>query len=101
MKNHRLGAGVLFALVALATVALAGTVSAQATDIIRGRVTGAIMPDTGAIEGVNVKATSYSGGVAKTARTDRGGRFTIIFINGEGDYWLDFTKIGLAPRRFE
>jgi hypothetical protein len=53
------------------------------------------------IQGVNVKATSYAGSVAKTAITDKSGRFTIIFINGEGDYWLDFTKIGFSPRRFE
>ena len=31
----------------------------------------------------------------------RRGRFTIVFINGEGDYWLDFTKVGYAPKRFE
>ena len=33
--------------------------------------------------------------------TDKAGRFTIVFINGEGDYWLDFAKIGYAPKRFE
>ncbi|MEP6495735.1 MAG: carboxypeptidase-like regulatory domain-containing protein, partial [bacterium] len=83
------------ALLALASVAPAA--AAQATDVIRGRVTG---PDT-AVQGVNVKATSYQGSVIKTTTTDKRGVFTLIFINGEGDYWLDFTKIGFAPKRFE
>jgi carboxypeptidase family protein len=82
----------------IATVCLARPASAQQTDVIRGRVTG---PDSAALQGVNVKATSYAGNITKTAATDRNGRFTIIFINGEGDYWLDFTKLGFAPRRFE
>src|SRR6185295_8994737 len=81
----------------LALIAIASTAAAQ-TDVIRGRVTG---PDSLPVEGVNVRATSYQGSVAKTARTDASGRFTIIFINGEGDYWLDFMKLGLAPKRFE
>ncbi len=71
---------------------------AQQTDVIRGRVTGS---DSAPLPGVNVKATSYQGNVAKTATTDKAGRFTIVFINGEGDYWLDFVKVGYTPRRFE
>src|SRR5690242_16652123 len=71
---------------------------AQQTDVIRGRVTG---PDTLAIKGVSVTATSYQGNVSKKAETDKNGRFTIIFPNGEGDYWLDFRAIGFAPKRFE
>src|SRR4051812_10139383 len=74
------------------------SVSAQVTDVIRGRVTG---PDSLPLQGVNVRATSYAGGVARNAMTDKNGRFTIIFLNGEGDYWLDFIKLGFAPRRFE
>jgi hypothetical protein len=72
--------------------------SAQVTDVIRGRVTG---PDSMPLQGVNVRATSYVGGITKTTTTDKNGRFTIIFINGEGDYWLDYMKLGFAPRRFE
>jgi hypothetical protein len=80
-------------------VAAARVVAAQvSTDVIRGRVTD---QDAHPVEGVDVKATSYQGQVTKTAKTDKGGRFTIIFINGEGDYWLDFRKLGLAPKRFE
>src|SRR5204862_42545 len=52
-------------------------------------------------ENANVTATSVAGGVNRTARTDRGGRFTISFPGGEGDYFVSFTAIGYAPRRFE
>jgi hypothetical protein len=82
----------------LANACLAQAAFAQQTDIIRGRVTA---PDSAPLQGVNVRATSYQGSVVKTATTDKSGRFTIIFINGEGDYWLDFTKLGFAPKRFE
>ena len=72
---------------------------AQSTsDIIRGRVTG---PDSQPVPNVQVKATSYSGSVTKSARTDRRGNFTIIFVNGEGDYWLEFGALGYVPKRFE
>ena len=68
------------------------------TDIIRGRVTDA---EAHPVQGVEVKASSYQGQVTKIATTDKSGRFTIIFINGEGDYWLDMRKLGFAPKRFE
>ncbi|HEY4218640.1 MAG TPA: TonB-dependent receptor [Gemmatimonadaceae bacterium] len=71
---------------------------AQTTDVLRGHVTG---PDTTSLAGATVRATSYSGGVSKTATADRSGRYTIVFLNGEGDYWLDVIKIGFAPKRFE
>ena len=73
--------------------------SAQvSTDIIRGRVTDV---EAHALQGVDVKATSYSGQVTKTATTDKNGRFTIMFINGEGDYWLELRKLGLQAKRFQ
>ena len=75
-----------------------GQAHAQQTDVIRGRITRA---DSTPMEGVSVKATSYQGTVEKTATTDKSGRFTLIFINGEGDYWLELTKIGYAQKRFE
>jgi hypothetical protein len=71
---------------------------AQAADIIRGRATdvqGQGIPE------VNVRATSNAGRVTKTAKTDKNGRFTIIFVNGEGDYWIEFTKLGYALKRFQ
>ena len=78
---------------------LAAPASAQqSTDIIRGRVTG---PDTLPIAGARITATSYQGNIAKGAETDRNGRFQIIFVNGEGDYWIEVAKIGFNKRRFE
>ena len=70
--------------------------SAQQADVIRGRVTG---PDSAAIEGVAVTATSVSGNVSRTARTDRNGRFTITFPGGDGDYMVSFIAMGYAARR--
>lgn len=84
--------------VALSLLLFAAPLGAQQTDVIRGRVIG---PDSAPIQGANVRATSYAGGVMKTATTDKRGSYTIVFINGEGDYWLDFTKIGFAPKRYE
>lgn len=70
----------------------------QDADVIRGQVTG---PDSAGIEGVSVTATSISGNVSRTARTDDRGRFTVIFPGGDGDYIVAFAKIGYAARRFE
>ena len=89
-------AGALLAVVFVA--AGASRVRAQQTDVIRGRVIG---PDSAPVPGADVRATSYRGGVEKHTTTDRSGRYTIIFVNGEGDYWIEVTKIGLLPRRFE
>jgi hypothetical protein len=76
-----------------------GSTSAQvATDIIRGRV---IDPEAKPVVGAEVAATSYQGQVTKRATTDKNGRFTIAFINGEGDYWIAVRKLGFAFRRFE
>ncbi|MEO8560642.1 MAG: carboxypeptidase-like regulatory domain-containing protein [bacterium] len=72
--------------------------AAQQLDVIRGQVTNT---DQQPIENVSVTATSVAGGVNRTARTDRGGRFTITFPGGEGDYYISFASIGYAPRRFE
>ena len=83
----------VFALTVSATFA-----SAQSVDVIRGLIVG---PDDAPIEGANITATSMQGGVNRTARTDKSGRFTITFPGGEGDYFVNVTAIGFAPRRFE
>lgn len=84
----------LCALIAAARIATAQI----STDVIRGRV----MDETAKpIPGVEVKATSYDGQVTKTATTDKSGAFTIIFINGEGDYWMELRKLGFVFKRFE
>jgi hypothetical protein len=94
--------GRLCALVVLAALLLAPAPAAaqQQTDIIRGRVTGS-PPDTLPIQGARVSATSYQGNITKSTTTDRNGRFQIIFVNGEGDYWIEIAKIGFNRRRFE
>ena len=73
-------------------------VSAQQTDVIRGRVTG---PDNRPIEGVQVTATSVSGAVNRSSRTNADGRFTITFPGGDGDYIVTMQRIGFAQRRFQ
>jgi hypothetical protein len=83
---------------AVLVLAAAGVAGAQGVDVIRGQVAG---PDNAPIERANVTATSVSGGVNRTARTDRAGRFTITFPGGEGDYFMSFTSIGFVPKRFE
>jgi hypothetical protein len=86
------------AFVILLVAAAIRPVAAQQVDIIRGRVTGA---DTLPIQGVLVTATTLSGNVSRTQRTDKNGRYTISFPGGEGDYWVTFTQVGLAPRRYQ
>ncbi|HMA19187.1 MAG TPA: TonB-dependent receptor, partial [Gemmatimonadaceae bacterium] len=74
------------------------SVQAQQADVIRGRVTG---PDSASLEGVQVTVTSVSGNVSRTAKTDRNGRFTVTFPNGDGDYMVAFASLGYAAKRFE
>src|SRR3954464_4848180 len=85
---------------AVAIAASAAPLAAQQTDIIRGRVPGP-PPYTAAIQGAHITATSYQGNVTKTATTDRNGRFQLIYVNGEGDYWIEVGKVGFNKRRFE
>ena len=85
--------------VAVVGIAFARTLGAQA-DVIRGRVTAA-SADSLPIENANVIATSVSGGVNRTTRTDRDGRYMIAFPGSEGDYLVTVTAIGFQPRRFE
>src|SRR3954466_3901467 len=94
--SSRVRRGICWSVALMASLAVG--MSAQQTDVIRGTVT---RPDSLPVSGVEVRATSYSGGVSKVAQTDRSGRYMLAFINGEGDYWLDFRKLGFAPRRFE
>ncbi len=74
------------------------TTAAQGVDIIRGRVTG---PDGQPLPNVTVTATTLTGQVSRSARTNTDGRYTISFPGGEGDYWVNFSAIGLTPRRYQ
>ncbi len=71
---------------------------AQSVDIIRGRVLG---PDTVGVQNVLVTATTLTGNVSRSARTDKNGRYTISFPGGEGNYWVTFTALGFSPRRYQ
>src|SRR5688500_19240296 len=95
--NLRLLVRICLALIAFALMP-ATPVSAQQTDVIRGRVTG---PDNRPIEGVQVTATSVSGAVNRSTRTNADGRFTITFPGGDGDYIVTMQLIGFAQRRFQ
>jgi hypothetical protein len=86
------------AVVAAAIALPAHRVAAQQVDVIRGRVTG---QDRQPVEGAQVTVTSISGNVNRTARTDKNGRFTVTFPNGDGDYFVTFAAIGFSQRRFE
>ncbi len=67
-------------------------------DIIRGRVIG---PDKKPVENVTVTATSLVNQTSRTAKTNKDGRFSIIFNGGGGDYMMAYISIGFAPARFE
>ena len=67
-------------------------------DIIRGQVLG---PDKKPVEGVTVTATSLVNQTSRTAKTNKDGRFSIIFNGGGGDYMMAYIAIGFAPTRFE
>jgi hypothetical protein len=93
--NFRRAACVLFA---LASFGIARTAQAQA-DVIRGRVSNAA--DSAAIQNATVTVTTISGGVNRTAKTDRNGRYTITFPNGDGDYLVKFVALGYGPKQYE
>ncbi|HYD51772.1 MAG TPA: carboxypeptidase regulatory-like domain-containing protein [Gemmatimonadaceae bacterium] len=86
------------AVLVVAALAAPSAARAQQVDVIRGRVTG---PDSLPIESARVTVTSISGNVTRQARTDRQGRFTVTFPNGDGDYMVNVAALGFGARRFE
>ena len=89
----------LLSLIAVVLVSLVGRdLSAQTTDVIRGKVTG---PDSLPVQGVTVTATSISGNVSRNTKTDKNGNFSISFPNGDGDYIVSFAAMGYAAKRFQ
>lgn len=90
--------GVWMAVVAMWCVATSTAAAQQAADLIRGRVTNT---EGQPIAGAQVTAVSYFGGITKTTRTNRDGRYTLTYANGEGDYWLSFAAIGYQAQRIE
>ncbi|MFL5487543.1 MAG: carboxypeptidase regulatory-like domain-containing protein [Gemmatimonadaceae bacterium] len=82
----------------IAVAAAGSSVSAQQLDVIRGQIVG---PDGKPLEDAKVTATSISGNVNRSARTDKNGRYTITFPGGEGDYFVEVAALGYTARRFE
>jgi hypothetical protein len=70
----------------------------DASDIIRGQVLG---PDKKPVENVTVTATSLVNQTSRNTKTNKEGRFTIIFNGGGGDYMMAYVAIGFQPMRFE
>jgi len=89
---------VLLAAVLAAAFVGAEPLGAQQADVVRGRVIG---PDSLPIEGVQITVTSLSGNVSRRARSDKLGRFTVTFPNGDGDYIVTFAALGFASKHFE
>ncbi len=83
---------------ALIITCWAAPLQAQQLDVIRGLIAG---PDSLPISGARVTATSLSGSVNRSARTDTKGRFTITFPGGDGDYFITVAALGFGPKRFE
>src|SRR5438552_5728790 len=86
------------AAVASIVAAVGSTARAQEDNVGRGQIVG---PDGKPLEDARVTATSLSGNVNRSARTDKNGRYTITFPGGEGDYFVEVAAIGYAARRFE
>src|SRR4029078_12361844 len=70
----------------------------DASDIIRGQVLG---PDKKPVENVTVTATSLVNQTSRNTKTNKEGRFTIIFNGGGGDYMMAYVAIGFQPTRIE
>jgi hypothetical protein len=88
----------VLSLVAVLSLLASPAAAQEGADVIRGRVIG---PDSAAISGAIVTATSIGGNVSRRARTARDGRYTIVFPGGDGDYFVLFQAIGYTPRRFQ
>lgn len=82
----------------LGLVSFAPAAGAQGADVIRGRVT---RVDSVPIPNATVTVTTISGGVNRSAKTDRNGRYTITFPNGDGDYLVKFVALGYSPKQYE
>ena len=84
-------------LVLLAVAAVGSPAAAQggSTDILVGRVVG---PDSVPIRGARVEATSVETGVTRAKTTDAQGRYTILFMDGGGQYRVIVRMLGFSPQ---
>lgn len=70
----------------------------QAAEFLRGRVVG---PDGAPIADVLVTSTSFTGGIQRTDRTNKDGRYSIVYPNGEGIYWVQTMVLGYVSKRVQ
>jgi hypothetical protein len=87
------------ALVALLLLLVAPFVVARAqvgatTDIITGTVVG---PNNLPLESVTVEVMSIETQITRRGRTNAQGRFTVLFPDGGGQYYVTFRILGFAP----
>ncbi|HMI49747.1 MAG TPA: carboxypeptidase-like regulatory domain-containing protein, partial [Gemmatimonadaceae bacterium] len=85
---------VLIALIALAAPAHSYAQVGSTTDILMGKIT---TPDSQAVAGARVEATSAETGITRTKTTGSDGRYTIVFPDGGGTYRITVRAIGMAP----
>jgi hypothetical protein len=84
----------LITLLAAVTPARAFSQVGSTTDILMGQVAG---PDSQAIAGARIEATSVETGITRTKTTGADGRYTIVFPDGGGNYRITVRAIGMAP----
>lgn len=75
--------------------AYAGAQVGGTTDIITGVVVNA---DGVPLAGVLVEAVSLETEITRTAKTDRRGRYSILFPDGGGQYRMTARAVGMAPQ---
>lgn len=64
------------------------------TELVRGQV---IAPDSLPIEGADVTVTGLVSRTVRTTHTNKKGVFTILFVDGEGEYVVVVRSLGFAP----
>jgi hypothetical protein len=84
----------LITLLALAAPARMFAQVGSTTDILMGKISG---PDSQAVAGARIEATSAETGITRTKTTGSDGRYTIVFPDGGGTYRLTVRAIGMAP----
>ena len=84
----------LITLLALAIPARMFAQVGSTTDILMGKISG---PDSQAVAGARIEATSAETGITRTKTTGADGRYTIVFPDGGGTYRLTVRAIGMAP----
>ena len=88
-----------FLAAALFAAALTSPATAFAqSDVIRGRIIG---PDSVPVERATITLTSLNGNITRSARTDKNGRYQIVFPGDEGDYMVNVAALGFAAKKFE